>query len=75
MGCIRVLNEIVRDIDDLLMGVENTRSDVRWAAIQKIKTVGPCYMAASGLDPVTEEQTRQVFICFLCLFSCTEISS
>jgi len=59
MGCIRVLNEIVRDIDDLLMGVENARSDVRWAAIQKIKTVGPCYMAASGLDPVTEEQTRQ----------------
>jgi len=61
MGCIRVLNEIVRDIDDLLMSVDNStnRGDARWAAIQKIKTVGPCYMAASGLDPVTEEQTRQ----------------
>jgi len=61
MGCIRVLNEIVRDLDDLLMSVDNVtkRSDARWAAIQKIKTVGPCYMAASGLDPVTEEQTRQ----------------
>lgn len=61
MGCIRVLNEIVRDIDDLLSTVDNSlrKSDPRWRAIQKIKTVGACYMAASGLDPVTEEQTKQ----------------
>ena len=61
MGCIRVLNEIVRDIDDLLTSVDSNlkKTDPRWTAIQKIKTVGSCYMAASGLDPITEEQTRQ----------------
>ena len=61
MGCIRVLNEIVRDLDDLLASASDMRKcDPRWRAIQKIKTVGPCYMAASGLDPLTEEQTKQV---------------
>ena len=61
MGCIRVLNEIIRDLDDMLSSVNDIRkSDPRWRAIQKIKTVGSCYMAASGLDPLTEEQTKQV---------------
>lgn len=61
MGCIRILNEIVRDLDDLLLTFDSNlkKVDPRWAAIQKIKTVGSCYMAASGLDPITEEQTRQ----------------
>jgi hypothetical protein len=60
MGCIRVLNEIVRDLDDMLSSIDGIKNvDPKWRAIQKIKTVGACYMAASGLDPITEEQTKQ----------------
>ena len=54
-----MLNEIIRDLDDMLSAKDK---DPRWKAIQKIKTVGACYMAASGLDPVTEAQTTQVKI-------------
>ncbi|KAF5272245.1 hypothetical protein FQA39_LY01327 [Lamprigera yunnana] len=42
--CLRLLNEIIADFDDLL-------SDERFKAIDKIKTVGSTYMAAIGLIP------------------------
>lgn len=43
-ACIRILNEIICDFDALL-------EEDRFASIEKIKTVGATYMAASGLNP------------------------
>ncbi|CRK99500.1 CLUMA_CG012819, isoform A, partial [Clunio marinus] len=43
-ACIRVLNEIICDFDALL-------DEPRFMAVEKIKTVGQTYMAASGLNP------------------------
>ncbi|XP_065200273.1 adenylate cyclase type 1 [Planococcus citri] len=42
--CLRLLNEIIADFDELL-------SEDRFQAIDKIKTVGSTYMAAVGLMP------------------------
>ncbi|KAG1683879.1 Adenylate cyclase type 1 [Nymphon striatum] len=42
--CLRLLNEIIADFDELL-------SDERFCEIDKIKTVGSTYMAAIGLMP------------------------
>lgn len=42
--CLRLLNEIIADFDDLL-------NEERFKAIDKIKTVGSTYMAAIGLMP------------------------
>ena len=44
MECIRLLNEIIADFDDLL-------ADERFRAVDKIKTIGSTYMAAVGLIP------------------------
>lgn len=44
IACIRILNEIICDFDALL-------EEDRFASIEKIKTVGATYMAASGLNP------------------------
>ncbi|MCP9258296.1 Adenylate cyclase type 9 [Dirofilaria immitis] len=41
---LRVLNEIIGDFDELL-----DRSD--FSQVEKIKTIGPTYMAAAGLNP------------------------
>ncbi|VDK73499.1 unnamed protein product, partial [Onchocerca ochengi] len=41
---LRVLNEIIGDFDDLL-----DRPD--FSQVEKIKTIGPTYMAAAGLNP------------------------
>lgn len=41
---LRVLNEIIGDFDELL-----DRPD--FSQVEKIKTIGPTYMAASGLNP------------------------
>ncbi|KAL7031447.1 hypothetical protein ACKWTF_007015 [Chironomus riparius] len=42
--CLRLLNEIIADFDELLC-------DERFHAIDKIKTIGSTYMAAVGLIP------------------------
>ncbi|XP_075160784.1 adenylyl cyclase 78C isoform X2 [Haematobia irritans] len=42
-ACIRILNEIICDFDELL-------EEPRFSSIEKIKTVGATYMAASGLN-------------------------
>lgn len=42
--CLRLLNEIIADFDNLL-------SQEKFQAIDKIKTVGSTYMAAIGLMP------------------------
>ncbi|XP_059049093.1 adenylyl cyclase 78C [Achroia grisella] len=44
VDCMRLLNEIILDFDKLLM-------QSRFKSIEKIKTVGATYMAASGLNP------------------------
>ncbi len=44
MECIRLLNEIIVDFDEIL-------DDDRFASIEKIKTIGSTYMAASGINP------------------------
>ncbi|XP_052737625.1 Ca(2+)/calmodulin-responsive adenylate cyclase isoform X4 [Bicyclus anynana] len=44
MECLRLLNEIIADFDELL-------GDDHFSAIDKIKTVGSTYMAAVGLIP------------------------
>ncbi|KAL3859779.1 hypothetical protein ACJMK2_009973 [Sinanodonta woodiana] len=47
LECIRVLNEIIADIDQLL-------EDPRFRNVEKIKTIGSTYMAATGLQPGKE---------------------
>ncbi|KAF4071082.1 hypothetical protein AMELA_G00280970 [Ameiurus melas] len=47
--CLRLLNEIIADFDELL-------DETYFLDIEKIKTIGSCYMAASGLSP--NKQTR-----------------
>ncbi|XP_014285941.1 adenylate cyclase type 9 isoform X1 [Halyomorpha halys] len=42
--CLRVLNELVSDFDELL-------SQPRFNMVEKIKTIGSTFMAASGLNP------------------------
>ncbi|KAL4234423.1 cAMP biosynthetic process [Mactra antiquata] len=48
LECIRVLNEIIADFDKLL-----SRSAFR--GVEKIKTIGSTYMAATGLQPGIEK--------------------
>lgn len=45
-ACIRILNEIICDFDSLM-------EEPRFSMVEKIKTVGATYMAASGLNPQT----------------------
>ncbi|KTF77765.1 hypothetical protein cypCar_00031966 [Cyprinus carpio] len=49
--CLRLLNEIIADFDELL-------EESYFLDIEKIKTIGSCYMAASGLSP--DKQSRVV---------------
>lgn len=50
-ACIRILNEIICDFDSVL-------EDPKFATVEKIKTVGATYMAASGLNPKMEVITN-----------------
>jgi hypothetical protein len=43
--CIRLLNEIIVDFDELL-------DDEKFRNVEKIKTIGSTYMAASGITPI-----------------------
>ncbi|CAG2105272.1 unnamed protein product [Medioppia subpectinata] len=61
--CLRLLNEIIADFDELL-------DHQKYKAIDKIKTVGSCYMAAIGLMPEFRiPETDSVFAaeCMACL--------
>ncbi|XP_046557098.1 LOW QUALITY PROTEIN: adenylate cyclase type 2-like [Haliotis rubra] len=53
LECIRVLNEIISDFDTLL-----TQS--RFHCVEKIKTIGSTYMAATGLQPGMEDKEDSV---------------
>lgn len=48
--CLRLLNEIIADFDELL-------NQERFSFIEKIKTTGATYMAASGLTANTCDMT------------------
>uniref|UniRef100_A0A8C4QGZ1 Adenylate cyclase type 1 n=1 Tax=Eptatretus burgeri TaxID=7764 RepID=A0A8C4QGZ1_EPTBU len=50
--CLRLLNEIIADFDELLDKEE-------FNSIEKIKTIGSTYMAAVGLVPVSDSKTRR----------------
>ncbi|XP_071097413.1 adenylate cyclase type 3-like [Haliotis cracherodii] len=55
LECFRFLNEIISDYDELLL-------QGRFSSICKIKTVGPTYMAASGMTG-TVQVTKSTGIC------------
>ncbi|XP_043914251.1 adenylate cyclase type 2-like isoform X2 [Protopterus annectens] len=49
LECLRLLNEIIADFDELL-------SKPKFSGVEKIKTIGSTYMAASGLNMSTSGQ-------------------
>lgn len=53
-ACIRILNEIISDFDSLL-------EEPRFATVEKIKTVGATYMAASNLCSGKKVQLKRVW--------------
>lgn len=57
LECLRLLNEIICDFDKLLL-------KPKFSCIEKIKTIGSTYMAASGLQPGRESDSgrRQIKI-------------
>ncbi|KAK7147839.1 hypothetical protein R3I94_010386 [Phoxinus phoxinus] len=57
LECLRLLNEIIADFDELL-------SKPKFSGVEKIKTIGSTYMAATGLNAspgpeYTQEHDRQ----------------
>ena len=60
--CIRLLNEIIVDFDELL-------DDEKFKTIEKIKTIGSTYMAASGITPVGEKEDQYNHLCDLIDFA------
>nr|XP_057913497.1 adenylate cyclase type 8 isoform X2 [Doryrhamphus excisus] len=65
VDCLRLLNEIIAGFDELL---EESYFDY----VEKIKTIGSCYMAASGLAPdgqVGQTHFLRFFKCVCELFS------
>nr|XP_027197802.1 Ca(2+)/calmodulin-responsive adenylate cyclase-like [Dermatophagoides pteronyssinus] len=63
MECLRLLNEIIADFDELL-------DQEKYKPIDKIKTVGSCYMAAIGLIPqyrIPENDTAYAADAMACL--------
>ena len=60
--CIRLLNEIIVDFDQIL-------DDEKFRAIEKIKTIGSTYMAASGINPLEAECDELAHLCDLVDFA------
>ena len=54
MECLRVLNQIIVDFDELL-------SQEKFKSIEKIKTIGETYMAASGLNIQVLEKDEDTY--------------
>ncbi|XP_042188004.1 adenylate cyclase type 2 isoform X2 [Callorhinchus milii] len=53
LECLRLLNEIIADFDDLL-------SKPKFSGVEKIKTIGSTYMAATGLSAATVQEYSQL---------------
>ena len=49
--CLRLLNEIIADFDEIL-------EEEAFVAVEKIKTTGSTYMAASGLTNQTSDEVH-----------------
>uniref|UniRef100_A0A2A4J4W6 adenylate cyclase n=1 Tax=Heliothis virescens TaxID=7102 RepID=A0A2A4J4W6_HELVI len=62
LKCMRVLNEIIFSFDKLLL-------QQKYKSIEKIKTVGATYMAASGLKSDNTSQDRESHLCTLVDFA------
>nr|DBA17045.1 TPA: hypothetical protein GDO54_002560 [Pyxicephalus adspersus] len=52
LECLRLLNEIIADFDELLM-------KPKFSAVEKIKTIGSTYMAATGLIVTPGQESNQ----------------
>uniref|UniRef100_A0A8C3M189 Adenylate cyclase type 4 n=1 Tax=Chrysolophus pictus TaxID=9089 RepID=A0A8C3M189_CHRPC len=52
LECLRLLNEIIADFDDLL-------SKPKFSGVEKIKTIGSTYMAATGLSATPNQEQYQ----------------
>ncbi|EGW11540.1 Adenylate cyclase type 4 [Cricetulus griseus] len=52
LECLRLLNEIIADFDELL-------SKPKFSGVEKIKTIGSTYMAATGLNATSGQDTQQ----------------
>lgn len=52
MECLRLLNEIIADFDELMVHQE-------FMGVEKIKTIGSTYMAAAGLEEGTESHCTE----------------
>ncbi|XP_027892116.1 adenylate cyclase type 2b isoform X4 [Xiphophorus couchianus] len=53
LECLRLLNEIIADFDELL-------SKPKFSGVEKIKTIGSTYMAATGLNVAPGPESTQV---------------
>ncbi|XP_054253066.1 adenylate cyclase type 6 isoform X2 [Indicator indicator] len=56
--CLRLLNEIIADFDEII-------SEQRYRQLEKIKTIGSTYMAASGLNASTYDREGRSHIAAL----------
>ncbi|KAG6920780.1 adenylate cyclase 4, partial [Chelydra serpentina] len=52
LECLRLLNEIIADFDELL-------SKPKFSGVEKIKTIGSTYMAATGLNATSGQDNQQ----------------
>ncbi|XP_048654699.1 adenylate cyclase type 4 isoform X6 [Marmota marmota marmota] len=52
LECLRLLNEIIADFDELL-------SKPKFSGVEKIKTIGSTYMAATGLNATSGQEAQQ----------------
>ncbi|XP_075044953.1 adenylate cyclase type 7 [Mixophyes fleayi] len=52
LECLRLLNEIIADFDELLM-------KPKFSGVEKIKTIGSTYMAAAGLTVTPGQENNQ----------------
>ncbi|XP_018105476.1 adenylate cyclase type 6 isoform X3 [Xenopus laevis] len=53
--CLRLLNEIIADFDEII-------SEEKFKQLEKIKTIGSTYMAASGLNDTTYDKEGKTHI-------------
>nr|XP_013224241.1 adenylate cyclase type 6 [Columba livia] len=56
--CLRLLNEIIADFDEII-------SEQKYRQLEKIKTIGSTYMAASGLNAATYDREGRSHIAAL----------
>ncbi|OXA59186.1 Adenylate cyclase type 6 [Folsomia candida] len=61
--CLRLLNEIMSDFDEILS------DEAEFGFVEKIKTTGSTYMAASGLTPTTRDLKTHKHILQMANFS------